>query len=65
MEDNSFAMPIPTNAISCCNYRDAYGTILFRIISMPDGQFIAQDNRSSLGFSSKEDAERFLFTVNQ
>jgi len=32
--DNEFAMPIPDNAIQCDNYRNAFGIILFRIITM-------------------------------
>jgi len=65
MANDNFAMPMPADAKACCNYRDAYGTVIFRILTMPDDSYIAQDKRSSLGFKAYEDAEKFMFTFNQ
>lgn len=64
MEKDIFCMPIPINSISCCNYRDAFGDIVFRIIEIPDNTFIAQNKKSSLSFTDYKSAEQFLFTFN-
>ena len=68
MDEEKMAMPIPKEAVKVCNYRDAYGTVTFRIITMPENSnspFIAQDQHSSIGFPTYDAAEKFMFQFNQ